>query len=111
MSACAGKFPVLRTMATILTPALLALPLFAHDGAEVGPRGLLLAWSWEPLILVPLLASALLYARGALKLRHSSSPKSLPRWQMLSFTGGWLALMVALISPLHALGATLFSAH
>jgi putative membrane protein len=33
------------------------------------------------------------------------------RWEAASFAGGWLALVVALVSPLHPWGNVLFSAH
>ena len=33
------------------------------------------------------------------------------RWEAWAYAGGWLALFVALVSPLHPLGRVLFSAH
>src|SRR5207244_12004045 len=33
------------------------------------------------------------------------------RRELVCFAGGWLALFVALVSPLHAWGAALFAAH
>jgi cytochrome c oxidase assembly factor CtaG len=32
-------------------------------------------------------------------------------WEAIWFAGGWLALMIALVSPMHAWGRVLFSAH
>ncbi|MBV8902412.1 MAG: cytochrome c oxidase assembly protein [Acidobacteriia bacterium] len=64
-----------------------------------------LEWEFDAGIVVPLAASALLYARGARRVRGTS------RRQMASFWAGWITLTLALVSPLHALGEQLFSAH
>jgi putative membrane protein len=87
--------------------------LFAHkEPVRVQPDTVLLAWSWEPWIIAALIASAVLYSRGILQLRRASgSSGSLPGWQITSFAVGWLTLVLALLSPLHKLGAALFSAH
>src|SRR5205807_966244 len=37
--------------------------------------------------------------------------QSTRKWQPLAFAAGWLALFIALISPLDSLGEILFSAH
>jgi putative membrane protein len=37
--------------------------------------------------------------------------KGIRRWEALAFVGGWFALFVALVSPVHAWGRVLFSAH
>jgi len=51
-----------------------------------------------------LIISAIWYAIGVWRMR--------PRlWPTLAFTGGWLALALALESPLHELSEKLFSAH
>jgi putative membrane protein len=64
-------------------------------------------WSWEfdPGVVVPLVVSALLYARGS-----RAQPVSTPR-QRVYFWCGWATLVLALTSPLHPLGEVLFSAH
>ena len=62
-------------------------------------------WEFDPGVVVPLSATALLYARGAHRRRGVSAR------QMVYFWAGWLALTLALVSPLHALGEELFSAH
>jgi putative membrane protein len=66
----------------------------------------------EPWVLALLAISLLLYALGYLRLRDRSRAgrPQLAR-HALMFCGGWLALAIALVGPLDALGAQLFSAH
>jgi putative membrane protein len=69
-------------------------------------------WSLEPWVLGLLLLSASLYLAGVLRLwRHAGTGRGIGRWQVTAFAAGWLALVAALVSPLDALGARLFSAH
>jgi cytochrome c oxidase assembly factor CtaG len=63
-------------------------------------------WSWEPITMGLLAITAILYAIGIARIWHS-----VPKWQPIAFAAGWLALLIALISPLDALGGILFSAH
>jgi len=79
--------------------------LMFHGGQPHNWHDLVRAWSFEPLVVICLIVSAALFAAG---LRRC---KSLRRWEALCFAGGWLALFVALVSPLHAWGRVLFSAH
>ena len=63
-------------------------------------------WSFdEPVTLGLLGISAALYTVGTARMAGRRF------WPTLAFAGGWLALFIALISPLDALGAILFSAH
>jgi putative membrane protein len=84
-----------------LAPALAR----AHSGEVLRPHDLPSAWSLEPGIAIPLLASAILYAIGARRARGVS------KLQFTCFWSGWTALTLSLISPLHSLGEVLFSAH
>jgi putative membrane protein len=82
----------------------------AHAGG--GPPSWQLHWSFEPLVLVPIVLSALLYALGLARLwREAGAGRGITRAQALWFALGWLALVVALVSPLDPLGIELFSAH
>jgi putative membrane protein len=78
---------------------------YAHEGKALAPHDLVTAWAWDPLIVIGLLLSALLYWRGA------SSEHGIQRWERWCYWGGWWSLVVALLSPLHAMGEVLFSAH
>jgi putative membrane protein len=84
---------------------LFPLAAGAHELGPLHPDDVWRAWSFEPGVLVCLGATALLYACGARMSRGVS------RTRMFSFWGGMLMLVLALISPVHALGGVLFSAH
>jgi putative membrane protein len=72
-----------------------------------------LVWSFDPWVITALVASLVLYVAGFLRLRGRSGRASRAQRvrQLLAFLGGWLALVIALVSPLDTLGAALFSAH
>jgi putative membrane protein len=84
----------------------------AHDITAPGAAQPVLAWSLEPWVLVCLALSAALYARGLARLLPKSvQGRAQLRRRALYFCIGWVALLVALVSPLDALGSSLFSAH
>ena len=61
---------------------------------------------------MPLLASAALFSIGVGKLwRRAGIGRGVHLRQVACFSAGWLMLLGALVSPLHALGETLFLAH
>ena len=69
-------------------------------------------WTLALPITLPLAAIAVLYALGATRLwRRSSRGRGLRLRQALLFGAGWASLVIALVSPLHALGERLFTAH
>ena len=81
--------------------------LALHAGQPHNWHDLARAWSFEPLVIISLTITAILFATGLYRLKGLS----LRTWEALCFAGGWLALFVALVSPLHAWGSVLFSAH
>jgi cytochrome c oxidase assembly factor CtaG len=86
---------------------------FAHGLEIVGPQNmteLLRAWTFEPGVVIPIVASAVLYGVGVFRLRRAS-PKSVRRSDSVYFALGWIALVLALVSPIHAWGSVLFAAH
>jgi len=71
-----------------------------------------LAWSFEPWVLACLLLSATLYAVGVARLWRRAGPgRGVHGRRALAFAAGWLATVLALVSPLDGLGTRLFSAH
>ncbi len=85
---------------------------FLHEGKPHNWHDLWRSWAWEPAVLVSLALSAFLYWRGVRLLwREASAGRGIKRWEAACFAGGWLALFVALVSPLHPWGRVLFSAH
>jgi putative membrane protein len=96
----------------LLLAALTIAPAAAHVEELVTPGGLWSEWSFEPLILLFLAATSWLYGRGVRRLwAKAGRGRGVPFACALSFAGGQAALIVALISPLDALGGTLLSAH
>jgi putative membrane protein len=80
--------------------------LLFHEGKPHDWHDLVRAWSFEPLIVISLTLTALLFIIGLRRNR-----RSIRTWEAICFALGWLALFVALVSPLHAWGQVLFSAH
>ena len=92
-----------------LAAAVLLLPTIssAHAGSShVEPGNLWSAWSFEPWVVAGLVLTGGIYFTG---LRRTK--KRPPKWQITSFVVGMAALALTLLSPLHRLGAELFSAH
>lgn len=92
--------------------------LFAHSGPPLeeraaGPRGwheLSEAWAFEPFVVIPLLLTLWVYARGVRRLwREAGYGRGVRKWEASCFACGWAALVVALVSPLHPWGNVLFS--
>ena len=77
----------------------------AHTGQSLQPHDLRSAWEFDPGVVIPLAISAFLYARGS-RCQTIFGPR-----QRVLFWSGWIALALALVSPLHPLGEALFSAH
>lgn len=67
------------------------------------------SWTLDPLQIVPTLAAAAFYARRVLTLRDRGTP--VPTWRVALFATGIVALLVALVSPVHAFGERMFSFH
>jgi putative membrane protein len=91
----------------LLAPALAASPAFAHDG-EFHAIG----WTTSPLVIVPLLLSAIIYSVGFVRLwKRSDLGRGRLRRDFALFALGWLTLAGALVSPLHAAGEVSFTMH
>ena len=84
--------------------------LLFHEGQPHNWHDLARAWSFEPLVVISLTVVAALFAIGLHRLWRDKR-RSIRTWEALCFALGWLALFVALVSPLHAWGQVLFSAH
>ncbi len=88
-------------------------PAAAHGFAPIPPGDAWMFWTFDPLVLVPLLAGHWLYGRGlsVWRRRHGGLPAALPRWRVASFLAGEVLLFVALVSPVDAVSETILSAH
>jgi len=80
----------------------------AHGLAAAAAR----EWEFTPLVVVPLILTAVLYAAGLLRLwRRAGLGRGISRWAATSFAAGWLTLVVSLVSPVAWLSEILFSVH
>jgi putative membrane protein len=77
-----------------------SMSVSAHQDQPHTWHDLARAWSFDPLVVIPLVITAAIFIFG--KPRSSEA---------LFFAGGWLALIIGLVSPMHAWGRVLFSAH
>ena len=103
--------PALRYWAVGLWLALPTTTL-AHADGPLAPHDLWAAWTLEPQLLGALLACDVVYWLGTYRLwRRAGFGRGMRPWQAAAFAGACLALLVALVSPLDALGGVLLSAH
>lgn len=102
----------MNAMRVVFVVVVGATTVFGHEGKPHQPRDLLFTWGLDPVVIVSLLLSGWLYARGVRRMwREAGSGRGIRRWEAVAFAAGWFALFVALVSPLHPLGEVLFSAH
>lgn len=86
---------------------LAAAPAQAHEGhAE---EGLWTTWHFDAAVILPALLIAAVYIAGLRRRRRSGSPGR--TWRHAAFLGGLLIFLLALVSPVDAVGDRLFSAH
>jgi cytochrome c oxidase assembly factor CtaG len=99
--------------AAIVGWLVLAPEVLGHTGVAPEPRlpDVLLAWSFDPTIQVPLMVAALgwLWAVRRVNARHAANP--VPFSRTIAFLAGLLLIEVALQSPIERYDGTLFSAH
>lgn len=104
----------MRPLIVIVASCLLLVPRMAHAHGQprLLPSELLTSWTIDPYIVLPLVLSAFLYGRGIRRLwAHADRGKGIATWRVVSFVIGWIVLALSVVSPLHALGEVLFSAH
>lgn len=98
----------------IITIALLGLSTNSEAHVVAKTPAVTFAWQWqfEPWVIVLLLLSLGLYIAGCIRLwHHADYHHGAHTYECIDFFLGWLALCIALISPLDSLGNWLFSAH
>ena len=74
------------------------------------PEAIALAWSFEPVVVVPVVAAAALYLRGWAALRPRM-PERFGAGRAAAFAAGLGVVLLALCSPIDALGHRLLQAH
>ncbi|MGD9616544.1 MAG: cytochrome c oxidase assembly protein [Alphaproteobacteria bacterium] len=102
----------MRLAAPAAMLVLTAAPAAAHGIVPIQPDALWRVWSFDPLVVVPLLIAHWAYGGGTLRLwARAGRGRGVGRRHVLSFLLGETVLVVALVSPLDQLGGTLLSAH
>ena len=103
----------MRVGPLLLLALMLAVqPAAAHGPVPVQPAAVWGAWSFDPLVIVPLLLAHWAYGRGVRRLWERAG-----RWRgiggrhIAAFVLGEIAAIIALVSPVDQLGGTLLSAH
>lgn len=108
-----GGAPGTVWVSPALATVLWAIPAaaVAHDGGHGVPR-LATAWTFPPLLLVPLALFVGLYVLGLRRLwRGGHGGRGVSRAEGAAFGGGVLALLLATVWPFDALGEWSLAAH
>ena len=101
-----------RILFTIVAVFLLPTVCWPHGGGPGRFEDLFESWRFDPLVVVNLFFSGALYSVGICRLwTESRTGGGISRRAAAAFGAGWFSLVVALISPVHAWGEILFSAH
>jgi putative membrane protein len=88
------------------------LAAWAHPGRAPEPHDLWTAWTLAPAVLGGCVVAAWAYARGVRAARlRAPRARVAALWRACCYACAWIALLVALVSPVDALSAALFSAH
>lgn len=103
---------ILRQAFVVLLLVLIVLPISevsAHDGPHDGGAA---GWHWDWRVLVSLGLVGGFYGRGLFEVwRRAGFDHGIPIHQAASFFMGLVMLLIALVSPIDALGETQFSMH
>src|SRR5438874_12596444 len=94
----------------VAVPALVS----AHGVAPIPPSdvfGLLVQWSFDPLIQVPLIATALAFISAVRRVNAAHPANPVPGRRVAAFLLGLAAIEVSLQSPIEHYDTTLFSVH
>ncbi len=96
-------FPVIRPMLAIAALSTASVAS-AHAGKHPDRAG----WTFDPWVTIPLALFLILFLVGRQRLMRRSAYASRSPWL---FLGGWTALTLALVSPLHEGGEHSFTLH
>ena len=100
--------------ATWLSIVPLAGPAAAHGEVPAEPptvASLLFGWSFEPAILLPLLAAGAAWAWGVRRVNRAHPATPVARRRTVAFLGGLAAIAVALLSGIERYDTSLFAVH
>lgn len=88
-------------------------PVLAHGFAPEPPTfpGVLLDWSFDPTIVLPLLLAGTLYLQAVRRVDAAHPGNPVPASRTVAFLGGLVAIEIALQSPIEHYDTTLFADH
>lgn len=105
----------LGSIAGLLAAGLVRVtPALAHGGlpaAEPSAAGLILGWTFEPAVVLPLLAATIGWLRIVRRIDRAHPANPVPRRRTVAFLAGLAAIAFALMSGIDAYDTTLFSIH
>jgi putative membrane protein len=88
------------------------LAMLIHGDGLIGPGQLWRAWNLDPWLLGAIYAVTALYGTGVRRLwRTAGRGRGIRPWRVWAYFGGIAALLLALVSPVDAVGGALFSVH
>ena len=87
--------------------------VLAHGLVPAPPSlpGTLLAWSFDPTVVVPLALAAVLYVAAVRSVNRAHPATPVPRVRTAAFLAGLVTIEIALQSPIEHYDTTLFSFH
>jgi putative copper resistance protein D len=112
-----GRWAAARLAATgavALAWLLAAVPAAAHSGSPPPPPtfpGVLLLWSFDPTIVLPLALAAAGYLWAVRSVDAAHPNTKVPRRRIVAWLAGLIVIEIALQSPIEAYDTTLFSDH
>ena len=92
----------------------MAAPAAAHSGSPPPPPtfpGVLLLWSFDPTIVLPLALAAAGYLWAVRSVDAAHPNTKVPRGRIVAWLAGLIVIEIALQSPIEAYDTTLFSDH
>ncbi len=98
----------------LIAAGLVVGPVLAHGPVPADPpslSNLVLGWSFEPAVVLPLVVAAIGWLRIVARIDRAHPANPVPRRRTVAFLGGLFAIAVALLSGIDAYDTTLFSIH
>ena len=91
-----------------------AAPAAAPGPGPAGPpavASLVLGWSFEPAVALPLIVAFVVWLRLVARVDHAHAANPVPRRRTVAFLAGLATIAIALMSGIDAYDTTLFSVH
>lgn len=102
------------SLASWLIVGPLAVAILAHGPVPAEPPSLVslaLGWSFEPLLILPLIAAAIVWIRVVRRVDAAHPSNPVPRWRTATYLAGLAAIAIALQSGIERYDTSLFSVH